>query len=170
MDYRISGLQGDKMQNKYFTELQVLEAAGVVLPAGLEASKIAKKITEDSYLRNLAWGLGIDAFLLEALRNLSPHQLETLRKRVGFSQEYLHPPPANWAIVESSTGVPALRVQTPSGSAMQIFKCPQPQLGGRPVSVEDIDALLDRVTFGSEKIPADIKETIRALWRQACGF
>jgi hypothetical protein len=77
MDYRMFGLPEDEMQNKYFTELQVLEAAGVVLPAGLEASKIAKKVIEDSYLRNLAWSMSIDAFLLEALRSLPPHQLET---------------------------------------------------------------------------------------------
>jgi hypothetical protein len=158
------------MQNKYFTEAQILEEAGIVLPPGPESAKIAKKVIEDSYLRNLAWGLGIDAFLLEALRNMEPHQLEMLRKRVGFSTEYLNPPPANWAIVESSTGVPALRVQTPSGSAMQIFKCPQPQLGGRPVSLEDIDGLLEYASFGAEKIPADIKTEIRALWQKACGL
>jgi len=155
---------------KYFTELQVLEAAGVVLPAGLEASKIAKKIVEDSYLRNLAWGMAIDAFLLEALRSLEPHQLETLRKRVGFSTEYLHPPPAEWSIQQSvQSDIPLLRVQTANGNASQLFQCPQPRLGGRPVSLEDIDTLLDYASFGSEKIPTDVKETIRELWRQAIG-
>jgi hypothetical protein len=157
------------MQNKYFTEAQILEEAGIVLPPGPESAKIAKKVIEDSYLRNLAWGLSIDAFLLEALRNMEPHQLEMLRKRVGFSTEYLHPPPAHWAIVESASGIPVLRVQTQSGTATQIFKCPQPQLGGRAVSLEDIDGLLDYVSFGAEKIPTDLKAQIRELWRQACG-
>jgi hypothetical protein len=169
MDYRISGLQGDKMQNKYFTEAQVLEEAGIVIAPGLEAAKICKKIVEDSHLRNLAWGMSIDAFLLEALRSLPPHQLETLRKRVGFSQEYLHPPPANWAIVESASGVPALLVRTANGSASQIFQCPQAGFSGRAVSVEDIDSVLDRALFGAEKIPTDLKAQIRELWRQACG-
>jgi hypothetical protein len=157
------------MQNKYFTEAQVLEEAGIVIPPGLEASKIARKVIEDSFVRNLAWGLSVDAFLLEALRSLPPHQLETLRKRVGFSTEYLNPPPANWAIVESASGIPALRVQTPSGSASQIFQCPQAGFSGRAVSLEDLDTVLNRASFGAEKIPTDVKTEIRELWRQAIG-